>query len=354
MRSRIKEIASNFNIAKSNYNFSLIKKGNINVTYCLTGKKKYILQKINDQIFKEPEKLIDNIKKVTEASKEKGLTLVNSKKGKPFFKSEKGEYWRLYHFIEGKTYNSIKDSKKGRELAFEAGKIFGKFQKRTRNIPLSKLNIVIPNFQCPFTRYDEFLEALKKDVKKRAKKCHKEIDFFLRKREIRQDYEKIAEKLPKRVVHNDTKINNVIFSTDRKAKAVIDLDVVMPDFVINDVGDLLRSSACTAKEDEKDLSKVNFSENLYREILKGYLSIGKDFLTKEEIETLPYSVRLITCNLGMRFLTDYLNGDRYFAINPKRKDHNLERSKVQKKLLEEIEKKEEKLEKIYGELCRVV
>ena len=325
--------------------------GHINDTYRLTyetpqGTKRYILQRMSKSIFKKPVELMENVSGVTAWLRKKiienggdpereTLTLVKSNDGLPYFVDSTGEYWRVYLFIEGATcYDAVKDDND----FYQSAVAFGHFQRLLADYPAETLHETIKDFHNTPDRLRKFKEALKADVLHRAADISDDIAFVL-------DHEAdcsymtdllAAGKLPLRVTHNDTKLNNILLDADTNdALCIIDLDTVMPGLAANDYGDSIRFGANHSAEDEPDLSKVNFSLELFEAYTKGFLEVAGNALTPLEIETLPWGAKLMTLECGMRFLTDYLEGDHYFAIH--RPGQNLDRARTQFKLVRDME-----------------
>lgn len=335
--------------------------GHINDTFILVCEKnngeeiRYVLQRINSDIFKNPEGLMENIEKVTFHIKNKiieangdplreTLNIVKSKSGKNFYKCEEGNYWRVFNFINGaSTYQMVEKP----EHLYTAGKALGKFQKQLSDFDVELLYDTIPDFHNTEKRFEVFVEAVKEDKKGRVSGVQDEIDFVISRAEDTKILVNMLKekRIPLRVTHNDTKFNNIMID-DKTGEgiAVIDLDTVMPGLSLYDFGDSIRSGATTALEDEVDLSKVNFDLNLYEHFTKGFLESIGDSFTKEEIEYLPFSAKLMTFECGMRFLMDYINGDTYFKIH--RENHNLDRARNQFKLVSDMEKEMENMKKI--------
>lgn len=311
--------------------------GHINLTLLVTTtKKRYILQKMNTRVFPDPDGLMANICGVTEHLRARGIETLNvvpTKDGKPFIKGE--ACYRVYDFIENTvTYQTASDVNAFRN----SGKAFGEFQNYLAEFDASKLTETIKRFHDTPNRFANFKEALEKDAFGRAKDCQKEIDFILSHENtysIAMDGLKDGS-LPLRVTHNDTKLNNILMDAKTgEARAVIDLDTIMPGSMLFDFGDSIRFGASTAAEDEKDLSKVHFDIELFKVYAEGYCGAVKDSITKREAELLPYGAYLMTIECGMRFLTDYLSGDTYFAT--KYEGHNLVRCRTQIQLASEME-----------------
>ena len=326
--------------------------GHINNTYILDFKKedgsiiKYILQRINTDVFPKVDELMSNIDKVTKHISKKieleggditreGLRLVHTIDNKLYYKTSQGDFFRAYHFISGaRTYMMVEDPMD----FYKCGKALGKFQNQLSDFEADTVYEIIPDFHNTRKRYNDFIQAVKNDPCGRVKDVQAEIDFIMtREKETGILVDLLNEgKLPLRVTHNDTKYNNIMIDDETgDAICVIDLDTVMPGLSLYDYGDSIRSGATTALEDEVDLSKVNFDINLFELFTKGFLeSCGKD-LTETEIEYLPFSAKLITLELSIRFLMDHINGDKYFQIH--RENHNLDRARNQLKLVSDME-----------------
>jgi Ser/Thr protein kinase RdoA (MazF antagonist) len=341
--------------------------GHINESYIVFFEKedgkvlKYIVQRINSTIFRSPEKLMENIENVTSHIREKviaaggnpdreSLNLVLTKDGKSFYRSENGEYWRSFIFIEGaKTYLVVENP----NHFYNAGRAFGKFQQYLADFNADKLHVTIPDFHNTEKRLLCFLEVVKNDVVGRAKDVQSEIQFVMERADDTKVLGGLLKegKLPNRVTHNDTKFNNVMIDNlTGEGICVIDLDTVMPGLSLYDFGDAIRSGANSAEEDEPDVSKVSLDINLFESFTKGFIETAGYALTDLELEYLPFSSKLITLELGMRFLGDYLNGDVYFRIH--REKHNLERARVQFTLVADIERKLELMKEIVQSIAK--
>ncbi|MCQ2397282.1 MAG: aminoglycoside phosphotransferase family protein [Lentisphaeria bacterium] len=325
--------------------------GHINNTFRLTVDQSglavhYILQGINQRVFPNVAKLMENIQRVTKhvASRNPldsraSLTIINSDANLPYWQNPAdGEFYRVYIFIEGaKTVDAVTCP----EQAFQAAKAFGAFQCALADMPGGPLFESIVDFHHTPKRFVKFHKALAEDKLGRAKFCQKEIDFALaHEQEASIVVDLLANGgLPSRVTHNDTKINNVMLDDKTgEGVCVIDLDTCMPGSVLYDFGDEIRTTTATAAEDERDLSKVIFDLGLFEALVKGYLTTAGGFLTAEEKRLLPFSGRLLTGECGLRFLTDYLEGDTYFKIH--REGHNLDRCRTQFELVRQMEEKE--------------
>lgn len=325
--------------------------GHINDTYCVETPR-FILQRINTNIFKDPAGLMENIVNVTDFLRTKiqasggdpdreTLTVIKTIDGNDYYKYDDNNVFRMYLFIEGTK--SIENDKTYDDL-YEAGIGFGRFQKMLQDFPVEILHETIPDFHHTPKRVDALKQAIAENKAGRKDSVLPEIQFALEKASFA---DKVISgikdgSIPMRVTHNDTKINNILFDAKTgKAVSVIDLDTVMPGSMLYDFGDALRMGGSTAAEDETDLSKVNFDAQAFANFTKGYISEMKDSLTDAELALLPFSVKLMTYECGIRFLTDYLNGDTYFKIH--REHHNLDRARNQFKLVADLDKMEEEL-----------
>ena len=352
----IEEIISKFNIAGKLIKVEENKSGNINNTYVVTFEmedgniKKYLIQKINTTVFAEPYKLMKNIDGVTtylkrqlvkeEDETHQVLEIVKTKDNKTLcYIDDNGErdYYRIYEYIE----NAITfDCSVDKQIVYNTGKAFGNFTKLLRNYPMSKLSETIKDFHSTDKRYQKLIEDIKIDSEGRAMEVAPEIVFILMREDICSSItqELGTDEVPYRVTHNDTKVNNVMMNKDTgDFMAVIDLDTVMPGSMLFDYGDGIRSTAATAREDETDLRKVQLDLELFEAYTEGYLSEMAPYITYEELSLMGESIRIITLELAIRFLNDYINGDTYFKINYEK--HNLDRARNQIALVKDIESK---------------
>ena len=339
--------------------------GHINDTYVVEyllddgAVAKYLLQRINTNVFKKPVELMENVMGVTAHLRNKiaanggdpmreTLTVYPAKDGKNYVMSGDGGCWRLYNFVDD-TYsiNELTNPEDFRNAALT----FGNFQKLLADYPIETLHETIPNFHNTPSRFNDLKAAIENNFSGRKNECLPEIEFALARE---KDCSVITDLLdsgvmPLKVTHNDTKLNNVLF--DKKTNVgicVVDLDTVMPGSSLYDFGDSIRFGANTAAEDEKDLSKVTLSLEYFKAYVDGYLETAGDSLTKEEIDLLPFASKLLTFECGMRFLGDFLNGDVYFKTEYP--EHNLVRARTQFKLVADIEEKMDQMTAIVEEI----
>ncbi len=319
---------------------------------------RYILQRMNTNVFQDPEGLMRNIsgvtaflrKKIVEAGGDpdrEALTLVKTRTGMDYYVDSIGSWWRMYLFITGARACDTVESEAD---FYESARAFGHFQRLLEEYPVDQLQETIPDFHNTPKRFRDFCRAKDADVYGRAKNAAAEIAFVqAREKDTAVVEEKLKSgALPRRVTHNDTKLNNIMLDDrTRKAICVIDLDTVMPGTSIFDYGDSIRFGANTAAEDERDLSRVSLSLPLFRVYTKGFLDGCGGSLTEEELRMLPWGARLMTLECGMRFLTDYLQGDTYFRIH--RPEHNLERARTQFALVADMERKWDEMNQVIAE-----
>jgi Ser/Thr protein kinase RdoA (MazF antagonist) len=331
--------------------------GHINDTYCAVFDQggapvRYILQRLNQNVFKEPAALMKNVERVTRhlaqkldgASSRQTLTLLPSGDGSSFHIDGDGNFWRAYIFIENAaTHETIQSPAQ----AFQAARAFGRFQQLLADLPSPRLHDSIPDFHNTPQRFSRFEASVEKDRFCRAASARSEIEFALSRSGVCGLL--VNAGLPERVTHNDTKINNVMLdNATGEGICVIDLDTVMPGLAPYDFGDLVRTATSPAAEDEKDLSRVRMRFEMFEALLRGYLESAGGFLTAMEKQMLPAAGKVITFEIGIRFLTDYLEGDVYFKTH--REAHNLERCRAQFALLRSIENQESEMHKLVESL----
>lgn len=327
-----------------------IKSGHINQTYLISTDKgvKYILQWINRHVFPNVDALMSNMSAISGFLKTRGgkmamISYIDTLEGDSYYDDGEGGCWRSYRFVD----NSICLQKpESPQDFYECAKAFGSFQYALRDFPVEKLAETIERFHDTPDRYRLFREAVERDRAGRLAQVGAELDFVLSREEraCRLHGMRQAGLLPLRATHNDTKINNVLLDKDsRKALCVIDLDTVMPGLSVFDFGDAIRFGASTAAEDERELEKVSLDLELFRVFTRGFTEACPS-LSPAERKALPLGAYTMTLECGLRFLTDYLDGDRYFSIQ--REGHNLDRCRTQFRLVEDMERKWERLERI--------
>lgn len=352
----LKSICSHFNIKGKVNSINPLGTGLINDTYKVTTVEDdapdYVLQRINHAIFKNVDMLQANIEAVTKHIRQKlveqgaddidrkVLSFVETDNGKTYwFDGE--SYWRIMIFIpRAKTYETVNP-----EYSYYAGVAFGNFQAMLADIK-EDLGETIPDFHNMDFRLKQLQEAIEKDAAHRVEGVTYYLDEISKRADEMCKAERLYRegKLPKRICHCDTKVNNMLFDEDGKVLCVIDLDTVMPNFIFSDFGDFLRTAGNTAAEDEPDLEKIHFNMDIFQAFAKGYLESAKSFLLSIEIENLPYAAALFPYMQCVRFLTDYINGDTYYKI--KYPEHNLVRTKAQFKLLQSVEANQVEMQKI--------
>jgi hypothetical protein len=341
--------------------------GHINDTFACRwqtegGIVRYILQRVNRRVFAKPQELMDNIERVTQHLRWKlgaisgadpdrdCLTLIPTRAGENCYRDEEGDYWRAYKFIEDTDAFDVCTSPM---QAYEAARAFGRFQYLLADLPAGPLHETIPFFHHTPRRFQAFEEALKENRSGRAGTVEEEVEYVRRRRDLAAAVTGCLDEgvMVERVTHNDTKLNNVLM--DRRtgqAVCVIDLDTVMSGSVLYDFGDMVRSCVRTSTEDEPDLRRVNVDCRVFEALVAGYLEEARGFLTPLEVELLAASGRLITLTIGIRFLTDYLNGDVYFKT--RHPQQNLDRARVHFKLVSEMEALTPRLESMVRRAAR--
>ena len=341
-----------FDIKGNILGYSPLGNGHINKTFLVTTKEGdcYVLQRINNHVFKDVDQLMSNIYLTTDFLSKKGyetLEIVKTKDNKLYYVGDDG-YYRVYTYIKDVIcYEGVDDL----DAVYSTAKAFGALHKSLFDFPAKSLFEVIPNFHNTEKRYADFLMAVNFNVVNRVKTCQKEIDEinkFNKLYSLINNYIKSGE-VKLGVTHNDPKINNVLFDEKtNKIRAVIDLDTVMPGSFLYDYGDALRSLMTGEYEDSKDLNKIYVHYDIFENYTRGYLSEMKNYLTKKEKELLPFSVFLLTAELAIRFLTDYLAGDTYFQTQYS--EHNLVRARTQIKLMNELYDNLDNLQMIVNKL----
>ncbi len=335
--------------------------GHINDTFRLCCKrpdqkeKSFILQKINHDIFKNPSQLMENVVHITEYLRgiiisqsgdpdRETLNVLQTRDGANYYQDRNNNFWRVFPFIERSLcLEKVEDQKD----FYDSAVAFGNFQKMLADFPVETLHETIVNFHNTPSRFQDFKKAIEEGNRERVALAGKEIAFALdREKDTAVLTNLLAEgKLPLRVTHNDTKLNNILFDEDtRKALCVIDLDTIMPGLSMYDFGDSIRFGASTGAEDETDLSKVQLDLSLFEIFTKGYLEGCAGSLTRTETEMLPMGAKLMTYECGIRFLGDFLTGDHYFKIQ--RENHNLDRARTQFKLIADMEAKWDEMKAI--------
>ncbi len=346
-----KDIANHFSIDGTLVGVEPLSIGHINDTLIGTfagssGRFRLLHQRINHNVFHKPPELMDNLQRVTAHVRgklvESGaadvdrrvLTVVPACEGNSFWRDAAGNYWRTFNFIErSRSY----DTPPSPRHVYAAAKAFGEFHAMLADFPVDSLHDTIPDFHHTPKRFQTFVDAVNADSHGRAKSASREIDFVMAHEPLTRKLldAHAAGEVPLRVTHNDTKINNVLFDTESdEAICIVDLDTVMPGLSLYDVGDLIRTATSRSAEDERDLSRVAVDPAFYRAIVEGYTAAMQDRLTAGERRLLLTSGKVITLEIGIRFLTDYLSGDTYYKIH--RLNHNLDRCRTQFKLVQSL------------------
>ena len=356
--SLVQSIADQFAIEGEYLMGEEVQSGHINSTYLVTyelkdgERRRYILQRINEKVFKDPLAVMRNVEcvtshinwKVLRKKRDLGgqtLSLYPHKTGRFYGYGQGGGIWRCYNYFEGcQTYDVVETTRQ----AYEAGHAFGAFQDLVSDLPPGEIVETIPDFHHTRKRFEGLMQAVEEDCHGRVAGVQSELDFIGSNEDVVDRLLDLVEKelLPLRITHNDTKINNVLFDQETdEAVCVIDLDTVMPGLSLYDFGDLVRTATNPAAEDERDLTKVNFRIRIFESLVEGYLASAGPVLTDEEVSQMAFSGRLISLELGMRFLTDHLNGDKYFRVT--REGQNLDRARTQLSLARQIAESEEKM-----------
>ncbi len=361
----LQEISRQFQIYGEIQHAETFKIGHINETYSATydqggTRVRYIHQKINSHVFQNPPAVMKNLMRVTTHLRRKlelqdasditrrSLILIPTRNGQSFYRNGNNEFWRTFVFVEGvQTFESVQSP----EQALQAGRAFGEFQSLLVDLPGGRLIETIPNFHNTRKRFTALQQAIQKDHYNRAREAKAEIDFALAHENIVDVIlDAMARgRIPERITHNDTKFNNVMLDMKTgEAMCVVDLDTVMPGCALYDFGDMVRTTTSPTLEDEKDLAKVTMQMPVFKKLAEGYFSNAGSFLTQAEKNLMAFSGKLITFEIGIRFLTDFLSGDTYFRIH--RPGHNLDRSRTQFKLVESIEQQEKAMQKFVDKL----
>jgi len=363
--NELKNISRHFQIYGEILHAEPLKIGHINETYTATYNQsgtqvRYIHQKINRHVFKNPDAVMTNLMRVTchirakledrkvpDATR-RTLIVIPTRDGRPCHSNGHDEVWRTFVYVEGvQTYESVQTPAQ----AFQAGKAFGEFQSLLVDLPGGRLFETIPNFHNTRKRFESLTAAVNKDHFNRAATARQEIEFALNRQAITGVIlEALAKKrIPERITHNDTKFNNVMLDVvTGEATCIVDLDTVMPGCALYDFGDMVRTTTSPTLEDELDLTKVRMQMPLFKMLALGYLAAAGGFLTKREKELIAFSGKLITLEIGLRFLTDFLAGDTYFKVH--RENHNLDRCRTQFKLVESIARQEEEMNRLIATL----
>lgn len=361
MQAGKKEAIAHFGLADNLLECKPFGNGHINDTFLVSLQNeegevyRVILQRMNKKIFTKPVEVMENVLGITEFLKKKilenggdpkreTLNVLQTTEGYPYFVDSFGEHWRCYLFIENAIcYDKVESP----EDFYESAYAFGNFQRLLADYPAETLHEIIEGFHDTKARFEVFKKAVSEDVCGRAEKVQAEIEFVLAHEDVANVFGDLlaSGQVPLRVTHNDTKLNNIMIDTKtHKGICVIDLDTVMPGLTMNDFGDAVRFGASTAAEDEKDLDKVWCDMELFEYFTKGFLEGCGGRLTAKEIEMLPMGAKVMTFECGMRFLTDYLQGDVYFKTH--REGHNLDRCRTQFKLVQDIEDKWDTMQEI--------
>lgn len=355
----INSILENFSMEGKAASVEVYGSGHINDTFFIRNSfsryPDYLLQRINHHVFKDVPSLMKNIVQVSMHLKNKSLlnahsnpdknviTLIKTKQNLCFFKDDGGNYWRMYIFLKNtRSYDLVTTERQ----AMEGGMAFGRFQSLLSDMDASLLSETIPDFHNIEKRLLAFEKAIEDDTFHRVKGVLQEINFVQNRQKDMCTIQSWGDagKLTKRITHNDTKFNNILFDQNDKAQCIIDLDTVMPGYVAFDFGDAIRTIINTMPEDEQDLDKIDLNISLFKSFTNGYLKEAGDFLTITEIESLMPGVLLLPYMQGVRFLTDYLQGDTYFKTGFD--THNLQRVRAQFQLLRKLEASYDVLKKI--------
>lgn len=325
--------------------------GHVNDTFQLTFDQggvrlHYVLQRINRNVFRKPEQVMENMDRVTRhllakihaekvETRKRTIRLLRTFANQPCVTDERGDVWRAYIFVENARAYDVLETP---EQAFKVAQAFGEFQCNLVDLPGPRLHETIPDFHNTPKRLEALRQAIRRDPVGRERRVRREIDFIMKRADETERLLRLQAEgaIPERITHNDTKVNNILIDDlTGDGICVIDLDTVMPGLSLYDFGDMVRAGTSPAEEDEVDLAKVGMRFEMYEALYRGFLSSAGSFLTEAERENLPFSGKLITFEIAIRFLTDYLEGDVYFKV--KRPEHNLERCRNQLRMVESIE-----------------
>ena len=361
----LKTVSRHFQIYGEIQHAETLKIGHINETYTATYDQggmrvRYIHQKLNRTVFKNPAGVMKNIMRVTGHLRKKlearnvrdltrrSLVVIPTRDGKSFHENGNRDVWRTFVYVEGvRTHEAVQTP----QQAFQAGNAFGEFQSLLVALPGGRLVETIPNFHHTRKRFEAFQRAVSADRFNRAAGVRPEIEFALKREAlVGVIVDAMAQgQIPERVTHNDTKFNNVMLDVvTGEAMCIVDLDTVMPGCALYDFGDMVRTTTSPTLEDELELAKVTMQMPMFKMLARGYLASAGAFLTQREKDLIAFSGKLITFEIGLRFLTDYLCGDVYFRTH--RPDHNLDRCRTQFKLVESIERQESAMQKFVAGL----
>ncbi len=363
--TELKLISQHFQIYGEILHAELLKIGHINETYTATydqggTRVRYIHQKLNRKVFRKPASVMKNLIRVTSHLRKKfetqnvrdvtrrSLNVIPTREGKAYLEMRNRDIWRTFVYVGGvRTFEAVQSPAQ----AFQAGRAFGEFQYLLIDLPGGRLVETIPHFHNTRKRFEAFQRAVQADHYNRATGARAEIDFALRHEPIVDVILTALAKgqIPERITHNDTKFNNVMLDVmTGEAMCIVDLDTVMPGCALYDFGDMTRTTTSPTLEDELDLSKVKMQMPMFKALARGYLSSAGQFLTQAERDLTAFSAKLITFEIGLRFLTDYLSGDVYFRTH--REGHNLDRCRTQFKLVQSIERQETAMQRFVNHL----
>ena len=365
IEQQIQAVCEKFQIKGEYQSFVVVSNGHINSSYQVFflrngGVKDYILQKVNTYVFHDPIAMMENISSVTEyirakikqkqaTAKRNVLHYAKTEEGKYYTLLEDGSFWRCCRYIDDSVCFEWTDNL---QVVESAGKAFGEFQLYLSDYPVEKLNIVIPHFHNTVMRFENFRKSVENDLSNRRKEIQPWIDSYLKLEEISTRLYRLQKQgvLKLRVTHNDTKPSNVLFDkTTLEHLSVIDLDTVMPGLVACDFGDAIRVIGSTGAEDEQDLAKVALDIEKYEAFTRGFVGTLRDGLTQAEKETLALGAVAMTVECGIRFLGDYLDGDKYFRVHYP--DQNLARAKAHLILAQDMVKRLDEMQGIVNKYC---